>query len=103
MHRVPNRLSRGAAPLLAAGALVATLWGGTATAAAAPVAAAAPTSASVVTGLQHWDDDDWDDDDWDGGRYHHRHWDDDDLEDYPYCDRRGNGYGCPEYGYPPEW
>lgn len=99
MHRVPNRVARVATPLLAAGALVATLWGGTATAVASP---AAPTSASIVTGQTHWDDDydDWDDD-YHGGRYHRHHWDDDDLEDYPYCDRRGNGYGCPEYGYPP--
>jgi hypothetical protein len=77
--------------------LVATLWGGTATAFAAP---AAPASASIVAGHHHWDDDDWDDDDDHWGGYYYG--DDDDLEDYPYCDRRGNGYGCPEYGYPPE-
>lgn len=99
MHRVPSRLSRGAAPLLAAGALVFSLVGGAATAVAAP---AAPTSGAITVSGQHWDDDY--DDDWDHGyrgyRGYRHHWDDD-LEDYPYCDRRGNGYGCPEYGYPP--
>jgi hypothetical protein len=98
--RVTNRLSRVAAPLLGVGALVATLSGGATAAVAAP---AAPGSGAITVSGQHWDDDY--DDDWDRGYrgYRHRHHWDDDLDDYPYCDRRGNGYGCPEYGYPPEW
>ncbi len=96
MHRVPKRLSRRTAPLLAAGALLASLWGGTSTAQAAT--APLPSSAITASASGHHHDD-WDDDydeDWDD-----YYGDDDDLEDYPYCDRRGNGYGCPEYGYPP--
>lgn len=94
MHRVPARLTRGAAPLLAAGALVFSLFGGTATAVAAPTVA---SGGALAVSAQHWDDDYDDDDDWDD--YYYDDWD---LEDYPYCDRRGNGYGCPEYGYPPQ-
>lgn len=85
------------AALVTAGVLLGSLWTGTATAPAASGPLSVPPG--IVVSGQHWDDDDddWDDED----DYHHRHWDDD-LEDYPDCDRRGNGYGCPEYGYPPQ-
>ncbi|MGQ0846178.1 MAG: hypothetical protein ACT4QF_18810 [Sporichthyaceae bacterium] len=96
---------RRTAPYLAAAALLGSLWVGVGPAAAS---SALPASSAVAASAQHWDDDDHDDDY--GHRGHRGRYGndgyyygdpDEDLEDYPYCDRRGNGYGCPEYGYPP--
>jgi len=90
-------LSRRVAPAVAAVAMLGSLL---ASGGPAYAASAVPTSPGLAAAVQcGYDCDDWDDD-YDYG--YHRYYDDD-LYDYPYCDRHGNGYGCPEYGYPPHY
>lgn len=94
-------LSRRVAPAVAAVAMLGSLLTGGGSAYAASVAPASPGLATAMHCGHGCDD--WDDDYYDYGYYRHRHhhWDDD-LYRYPDCDRYGNGYGCPEYGYPPQ-
>lgn len=91
-------LSRRVAPAVAAVAMLGSLLAGGGSAYAASVAPASPGLAAAVHcgyGCDDWDDDYYD-------YRHHDDWDDD-LYHYPDCDRGGNGYGCPEYGYPPHY